>query len=109
MNINPRRRAAAREPEVTRPVAAHRHPYLKHAALLSFNPCRWQLPASAALSPCQAEHHAIDQRQGIVSVYHLIERGSVSEYQQALSHIQSPSMTVTCPWPPFAFAPDLWP
>jgi hypothetical protein len=43
------------------------------------------------------------------SIYHLIERGRVRDYLAALSKAEFASMTVSGPWPPFAFAPDLWP
>ena len=43
------------------------------------------------------------------TLYHLIDKHRVEEYNEALSSVQSPALTVTGPWPAFAFAPDLWP
>jgi hypothetical protein len=43
------------------------------------------------------------------SIYHLIEPRHVNQYRAALSSVQSSTITVSGPWPPFAFAPDLWP
>jgi len=42
-------------------------------------------------------------------LYHLIARDSVSRYTDAVSVLKSPALSVSGPWPPFAFAPDLWP
>jgi hypothetical protein len=42
------------------------------------------------------------------AMYHLIDKPAVKEYKDALSPLQSSALTVTGPWPPFAFAPDLW-
>ena len=43
------------------------------------------------------------------ALYHLIDRSQVVRYSDALSRLQSPAVSVSGPWPPFAFAPDLWP
>jgi hypothetical protein len=43
------------------------------------------------------------------ALYHLIDRSRVVRYSDALSRLQSPAISVSGPWPPFAFAPDLWP
>jgi hypothetical protein len=46
------------------------------------------------------------------TVYHLVERGAVGPYQQALDPsrmgLLSDTIAVSGPWPPFAFAPDIW-
>ena len=44
-----------------------------------------------------------------IAIYHLIDKHRVKDYKEALSSLQSSALTVTGPWPPFAFAPDLWP
>ena len=56
-----------------------------------------------------AERHDSSQRSPERSIYHLIQRDRVRDYLAALSAVDLPSMTVSGPWPPFAFAPDLWP
>lgn len=49
----------------------------------------------------------------LVTLYHLIERGTEEAYADALAPVRSrfgeSRLTVSGPWPPFAFAPDLWP
>ena len=46
------------------------------------------------------------------TVYHLIDRGGVAKYNRALAKLRSRLMpqllTVSGPWPPFAFVPDLF-
>jgi hypothetical protein len=44
-----------------------------------------------------------------IALYHLIDKRHVQEYKDALFSLHSDVLTVTGPWPPFAFAPDLWP
>jgi len=43
------------------------------------------------------------------ALYHLIDRGKVSAYVDAISRLQLRALSVSGPWAPFAFAPDLWP
>lgn len=42
-------------------------------------------------------------------LYHLIARENVARYKRAVSSMKSAAVSVSGPWPPFAFAPDLWP
>ena len=42
------------------------------------------------------------------SLYHLVGRGDVHRYLEALTPFTSSAVTVGGPWAPFAFAPDLW-
>jgi hypothetical protein len=42
------------------------------------------------------------------SMYHLIARDAVAAYAAAARPFQSESISLTGPWPPFAFAPDPW-
>ena len=44
-----------------------------------------------------------------ITMYHLIDKHRVEEYNDALSAVQSSTLSVSGPWPAFAFAPDLWP
>ena len=48
------------------------------------------------------------ERAGAV-LYHLIARGNVARYKDVVSSLNSAAVSVSGPWPPFAFAPDLWP
>ncbi len=73
------------------------------------------VPPGAA-SMTAAVRHLVDAERSengrgrtAASIYHLIERRHVNEYRAALSSVQSSIITVSGPWPPFAFAPDLWP
>jgi hypothetical protein len=43
------------------------------------------------------------------AVYHLISRVDVRRYRSVTRSFHSPVLTVTGPWPPFAFAPEPWP
>ena len=102
----------ASRPELTRPVVASTGTaYLeaRRAAVVQPVPPFAASASDAVRHLIRAEHHDSDQRRGVASVYHLIERDSVSEYQRILSGIQPGALTVTGPWPPFAFAPELWP
>jgi hypothetical protein len=48
----------------------------------------------------------------IATLYHLLDRDLVADYKAALAPIPpltgDLALSVTGPWPPFAFAPDLW-
>jgi len=55
-----------------------------------------------------AERSESGPGRSVASIYHLIERRHVNQYRTALSSVESSAVTVTGPWPPFAFAPDLW-
>jgi len=48
----------------------------------------------------------------LATAYHLIERGSEQVYKDALAPVRSrlgaDRVAVSGPWPPFAFAPELW-
>jgi hypothetical protein len=55
-----------------------------------------------------AERSESGQGRSVASIYHLIDRRHVNQYRAALSSVESSAVTVTGPWPPFAFAPDLW-
>jgi Gas vesicle synthesis protein GvpL/GvpF len=43
------------------------------------------------------------------AIYHLISRIDIRRYQSATRSFQSSLVTVSGPWPPFAFVPDQWP
>lgn len=43
---------------------------------------------------------------GAVVVYHLVERADVDTYRATLNG--APGFTVSGPWPPFAFVPEIW-
>lgn len=55
-----------------------------------------------------AERSESGHGRSVASIYHLIERRHVKQYRAALSSDESSGITVSGPWPPFAFAPDLW-
>jgi hypothetical protein len=48
----------------------------------------------------------------IATLYHLLDKNMVEDYKAALASIPPPTgnqaLSVTGPWPPFGFAPDLW-
>jgi hypothetical protein len=43
------------------------------------------------------------------TLYHLVDRTAVSQYEHAVKPFESAAVVVSGPWPPFAFVPDLWP
>jgi hypothetical protein len=53
----------------------------------------------------------VERGQGRVesTVYHLVNRDMVDPYKRAVAPFESTAVTVSGPWPPFAFVPDLWP
>jgi len=63
--------------------------------------------ALADLTLAERSEAGTERAQAVL--YHLIRRGDVARYLDAVSRLQSPAVNVTGPWPPFAFAPDLWP
>ena len=42
------------------------------------------------------------------TLYHLIDRSAVADYEHATAPFASSSLVISGPWPPFAFVPDLW-
>lgn len=54
----------------------------------------------------------LDERRkagdGNVVIYHLIRRSDVKEYRDTVTNIGAPAISVTGPFPAFAFAPDLF-
>lgn len=42
------------------------------------------------------------------TLYHLVDRSALRQYERAISAFASPTVAVSGPWPPFAFVPDLW-
>lgn len=42
------------------------------------------------------------------AMYHLIDRDAIERYKAAVAPFESATLAVSGPWPPFAFAPDLW-
>ncbi len=85
--------------------------YLKRAALAA-NPAP---PASfralrSALAPLIVKQRYQPAKAGIPeAVYHLVEKARVDRYVAAADGVrkQSPSLAVTGPYPPFAFAPEI--
>jgi gas vesicle protein GvpL/GvpF len=73
------------------------------------------IPDSVADIDAAVAHLVVARRaepgQGHVAatLYHLIERGRAPAYLEALDPIRQRTLTVSGPWPPFAFVPELWP
>jgi len=44
----------------------------------------------------------------VASMYHLISRDAVAAYGAATLPFRNATVTISGPWPPFAFAPDPW-
>jgi hypothetical protein len=43
------------------------------------------------------------------TLYHLVDRSAVPQYERAIEAFASSTVAVSGPWPPFAFVPELWP
>jgi hypothetical protein len=56
-----------------------------------------------------AERTSAGSEHTAASMYHLIARENVPSYRTAVAPFQSATVTVTGPWPPFAFVPEPWP
>jgi hypothetical protein len=68
--------------------------------------------ADAVRHLVKAERLVRGERGVMATLYHLVTRGDSAEYQQALDPLRAgfpgPGFIVSGPWPPFAFAPELW-
>jgi hypothetical protein len=60
-----------------------------------------------------AERSEAGQGRVAATIYHLVDRAAVDDYKKRLAGIppgpDSQMMSVSGPWPPFAFVPELWP
>lgn len=69
--------------------------------------------ADAVRHLVKAERLVRGERGVLATLYHLVTRGGSAEYQDALEPLRAdfpgPGFIVSGPWPPFAFAPELWP
>lgn len=70
-------------------------------------------PLVDAVRPLVKAERLVRGERGVVAtLYHLVPRGRSVEYQEALEPLRAgfpgPGFIVSGPWPPFAFAPDLW-
>ena len=69
-------------------------------------------PVRSAVSQLVAEERVAPGRGGVrITLFHLVESAAIAEYQQAVEHgsrgMMPGSVTLSGPWPPFAFAPEL--
>ncbi len=65
--------------------------------------------ATAVADLTIAERSEVGTERAPAVLYHLIARGNVARYNDAVSLLKSSAVSVSGPWPAFAFAPDLWP
>lgn len=70
-----------------------------------------RLPPSTEAGLKRVAGHVVRERRepappASVAVYHLVHREDVAAYRAALEGIAG--LTVSGPWPPFAFVPQLW-
>jgi hypothetical protein len=66
-----------------------------------------------ALAPFVVDRRMQPGREGVrLTLFHLVNRTDVPSYQAAATEVEpriSPwRMVLSGPWPPFAFAPELW-
>jgi hypothetical protein len=69
-------------------------------------------PVRAAVRRFVAEERIAPGRAGVrITLFHLVEENCVGRYEEAIERTSKAlppgSVTVTGPWPPFAFAPEL--
>lgn len=73
-----------------------------------------RLPMSATALSAAVGHLVVAERAerspGLhsASIYHLVAKEDVPRYTSAIWHLGAPDLSFSGPWPPFAFAPDLW-
>jgi hypothetical protein len=69
--------------------------------------------AAAVKDIVAAERSEAGQGRVAATVYHLVEHAGVDEYKKRIAGIppgpDRQMLSVSGPWPPFAFVPDLWP
>jgi hypothetical protein len=74
-------------------------------------------PVAAALTETvrgflRDERVEVDGQQGRTALFHLIDRGDARRYRASIRRVLVPegqSLTITGPYAPYAFAPELWP
>ena len=101
---------AAPAPSVEKPASGTAYLASRRAALSGTRP-----PAAKALTR-GIGRLVHDERiettdSGRTSIFHLIDSADVREYREAIKRVRLPEgerVSVTGPFPPFAFAPELW-
>ena len=110
MTLRFRRSAAAVHDAPALPPARTGTEYLEAKRRASYTP-----PPEAHVVADAVRHLIVAERfergsdRMPTAIYHLIERDSVTQYLALGSKLASETITISGPWPPFAFAPDLWP
>ena len=100
-------------PEPFRPVARTGTEFLERARERSKSVPPEAATVRAEMSACvKAERIASGERSGLVTVFHLVPFESLESYRRRASGLQSRlpghAVTVTGPWPVFAFVPELF-
>lgn len=99
--------------EESRPAARTGTEFLERARERSKHVPPEAATVRAAMSAyVKAERIATGERSGLLTVFHLVPRERLDVYRQRASGLQSMlpgyAVTVTGPWPVFAFAPELF-
>ena len=86
--------------------------YLQQRAAETALPASVRPIAEAVRPLVRAERIVRGERGVLATLYHLVPRGTSTPYQDALETLRAdfpgPGFIVSGPWPPFAFAPELW-
>jgi hypothetical protein len=79
-------------------------------ALLSALPSALSAASEAVRSLAVAERFETGRGSTAATLYHLVEKRQVQAYRDLLAPVASGDgkLTVTGPWAPFAFTPDVW-
>jgi hypothetical protein len=84
----------------------------RRAALSSPRPPLAAAVSDAVRALAHDERIQADGNPGRTALFHLIDRGDAKRYRAAVQSVPIPageSVTMTGPYAPFAFAPELWP
>jgi hypothetical protein len=105
------KRARSATPDTFSALAASGTDYLRHAARAAkpAPPAAWRALRSKLAPLVAAERYQPATATLPESLYHLVERASSVRYATlaaGLGH-STPAVTMSGPWPPFAFAPEL--
>lgn len=97
--------------ETFTPLAASGTDYLRHAARAAkpAPPAAWRALRSKLAPLFAAERYQAATATLPESLYHLVDRASSVRYATVGAGLQhaTPALTMSGPWPPFAFAPEI--
>lgn len=108
-NVQMTLRMTAADARVAKPPAGSGRDYLarRRMELLPSVPSRVE-PLMDELRRFVVDERRKSDERGMLAVYHLIHRADIDEYLAAAKTAGAPNISVSGPFAPFAFAPDLF-